>query len=110
MGLNKNVLSELRALQVEGEPDFLKKLITIFMATSPERIDGIRLSITEERWSDVKAGAHSLRSSSLTLGAEKVAALCTKLESAQTKSVAEELFKSLQVEFSQVEAELKHLR
>ena len=56
------------------------KLINVYFANSPNLIDKIRQSVEARNGKQLYLAAHTLKSSSATLGAMRVHDLCMKLE------------------------------
>ncbi len=73
-------LDELRALQAEGEPDFALEMIALFLENVPQLMTAIRQSIDEQSPPELQRNAHTLKGSSASLGAVRLAELCFALE------------------------------
>lgn len=78
--IDMKCLAQFDELQMEGYPDILIETIDSFLTTSPTRVKGIREAAAAANWSMVGAEAHALKSSSRTLGAMALGALCESLE------------------------------
>jgi CheY-like chemotaxis protein/HPt (histidine-containing phosphotransfer) domain-containing protein len=60
------------------------RVCALFLSLVPEQIDALLLSVGAGDHAGVKAGAHKLRGSALSIGASKLAALCERLEAEPT--------------------------
>ncbi len=79
--LDKKALDSIRALQRMDAPNVLDKVIKIFLENSPKLVQALRDSIAQnDAAGTIEQAAHSLKSSSATLGATRLAALCRELE------------------------------
>jgi CheY-like chemotaxis protein len=74
------VLDGLRALQVEGEPDFVQETIAMYLDDTPSLIETIRGAITRRQADELKHAAHTLKGNSNSLGARRMGALSLGLE------------------------------
>jgi HPt (histidine-containing phosphotransfer) domain-containing protein len=78
--INWEVLEALLVLRKPGGPDPRARLIKVFLSSSPTLMDSLR---TAHRNSDPEAlaqAAHSMKSSSMNLGATELGNLCAELE------------------------------
>lgn len=75
-----STLDSFKALQRPGTPDIRKKLIGTYLATSPALIDAIHTALRAGDAPEVGRAAHSLKSSSMSIGAVAVGTLCAELE------------------------------
>ncbi|MGQ0656951.1 MAG: response regulator [Chromatiales bacterium] len=78
--LDISVLNRIRALQRLEGPDLLARVIHLYLEKSPELVTAIRDSVSHGEADKLRQSAHSLKSASANLGAEKVAAACKELE------------------------------
>jgi PAS domain S-box-containing protein len=78
--LDPAVLSELRQLQGEGEPDIVQELAEAFQVETPALFTLLRRAVIEEQPEQLRQAAHNLKGSSSNLGACTMAALATELE------------------------------
>jgi PAS domain S-box-containing protein len=78
--LDPAVLSELRQLQGEGEPDIMQELAEAFQFETPALFTLLRRAVIEEQPEQLRQAAHNLKGSSSNLGACTMAALATELE------------------------------
>ena len=99
--LQSQALDNIRAMQQPGTPDLLDKIIRIYLDESPALLEDIRSAAANEDLEAMQDAAHSLKSSSANLGAERLAKLCRQLESFDPKGdkqVAIELSKAIALE------------
>jgi HPt (histidine-containing phosphotransfer) domain-containing protein len=75
-----SVLDSLRILQQPGKPDLRKKLMTVYLDSSPGLMEGIRSAIASRNGEALGNCAHSLKSSSMSLGATGLGEICSRLE------------------------------
>jgi CheY-like chemotaxis protein len=83
----------------EVEPDLdpsrgrSPRVCALFLSLVPGQIDALLLSVSASDHDGVKAGAHKLRGSALSIGAVKLAALCERLEADPTDGALPEQVK-----------------
>jgi two-component system sensor histidine kinase/response regulator len=73
-------LTDLEDAQVEGEPDLVVELIDLYLEDSSSKLAAIREAIAKTDEASLRRATHSLRGSSASLGAHRLAALCRELE------------------------------
>jgi PAS domain S-box-containing protein len=78
--IDRQALSNLRKLQMEGEPDIIQELGSMFLDRTPARIGTMRDAIAMGDAKTLKREAHNLKSSSANLGALRLSDLCKDLE------------------------------
>ncbi len=78
--LERKALDEIRALQRDGRPDLLAKVIGIYLESAPKLLESIRRAVTRGDADAIRAAAHRLKSSSANLGAVQFAEMCWTLE------------------------------
>ncbi len=78
--LDRTVLNALQALHKEGNADFLIKIIDCYAVSSGKLMDSLRQSANQQDTLGVMHAVHSLKSSSASLGAARLAAICDNLE------------------------------
>ena len=79
--LDQKALDNIRAVQQEGAPKLLDKVINIYFQESPKLLLALRDAVAEDNAAKmIGRAAHSLKSSSANLGATRLAALCRDLE------------------------------
>ncbi len=88
--LDPTALDNIRALQMEGEADFLTEMIDIYLMDAPLLIDRAKRSLREEDIVSARKAFHSLKGISGNLGARHLAALCERMElQAEAENLAE---------------------
>jgi HPt (histidine-containing phosphotransfer) domain-containing protein len=75
-----SVLDALAVLQKPGAPDLRVRLMTIFLKTSLPLMEGIRAALISSDRQLLTTSAHTLKSTSLSLGAMTLGAICAELE------------------------------
>ena len=78
--IDESVLDNYRRIQKPGQPDIIKRLISIYLKNSPEILHDLSRARDDSDMQQLWRGAHSLKSSSANLGAVKLAGLCEDLE------------------------------
>jgi signal transduction histidine kinase/CheY-like chemotaxis protein/HPt (histidine-containing phosphotransfer) domain-containing protein len=78
--LDASTLAGLAALQRAGQPDVVARAMRIYADTAPKLLDHLREAVRRGDAEAVRRGAHSLKSSSASIGAAELAALCKELE------------------------------
>jgi HPt (histidine-containing phosphotransfer) domain-containing protein len=74
------VLGTLEAYRGPEDPDPRIKLITLYLKFSSELVELVKKAIRASDGPSLASAAHSLKSSSLSMGAKKLGALCRELE------------------------------
>jgi len=104
--LNTEVLDGLRLLAGQGAPDALNELIELFFAEAPKLIAAMRSAVASRDAPGLSLTAHTLKSSSATLGASSLAGLCAELEAiGKSGSLA-----GAKVKAGQIEAEYERVK
>jgi CheY-like chemotaxis protein len=78
--LDLEALRRIRALQRPGTPDILNKVVTLFENAAPRQLKAMQEALAGADGEALKRAAHSLKSSSASLGAGACAQLCRELE------------------------------
>jgi len=105
--LNANSLDRLREW---GGEKLLAQMIRLFLENAPTRMEQIRAGANGPDVGEAEKGAHSLKSSSANVGAERVKELCADMERAAATGDAPtvtSLLPSLEEAFSQAIAALE---
>jgi HPt (histidine-containing phosphotransfer) domain-containing protein len=79
--LDEGVLAELSA-SVQGDRSFVVELINAYLADGPAMVDAIDAAVAAEDATSLVRPAHTLKSSSATVGALRLAATSRELEMA----------------------------
>ena len=85
--LNYETLESLTSMVREGQPSLLRKVIRIYMESSPKLRETIRHSITLGDAAAMQSAAHSLKSTSGNLGAMMLAEICKQIVPAPRKPI-----------------------
>ena len=105
--MNQSVLETLREL---GDVDLLTELVDLFFADVPPQLASLREAIESGDASSVKRVAHTLKGSCGNMGAQRMAALCARLQDIGASGYlthAPELLKQLEAEFERVRPALE---
>ena len=78
--LDNGILENLRALQVDGEPDLLTQLVNLYLNDAPMHMAAISAAIAAADAPALRQAAHAFRGSSANLGAATLADMCGELE------------------------------
>jgi CheY-like chemotaxis protein len=79
--IDPEALETIRALERQGRPDMLARVISFYLEDSLRLLEALRRASSEGDEIGVKREAHSLKSSSANVGALRLAELCKELES-----------------------------
>jgi two-component system sensor histidine kinase/response regulator len=110
VSLDPGVLEGLRQLQVEGEPDVVNELIELFLDDVPLQLVALREAVEGGNADSVKRVAHTLKGSSVNMGAIRLAKVCEQLQemvAAEELKMAPSLLDELEAEFHRVRALLE---
>lgn len=78
--LDMRAIEALRELQTPDDPDFLARLLRLFLQNAPQRLERIGKAIRRGDPREVFLETHSLKSSSANVGAMTLSGLCRTLE------------------------------
>lgn len=73
-------LEQLRALQKPGRPDVVRQLVHTYLTNSASLLDSLDEALARDDHQVLVRAAHSLKSTTATMGAEPLAALAAELE------------------------------
>lgn len=96
-----------------GDPDFLAELIDTFVEDGSVQLEALRVAVEAGDAAAAMRPAHSLKSNSASMGAERLADLCRALEAdarAGTIDDGRARVAAAQVEFEHVRSALQSLR
>ncbi|MDH3744921.1 MAG: response regulator, partial [Acidobacteriota bacterium] len=79
-GINPAVFDKIRELGGNAPSGFVEKVVTTYLETSPELVERMGSALASGDGERLADAAHTLKSSSASLGAERLAALCRKIE------------------------------
>jgi two-component system, sensor histidine kinase and response regulator len=103
-------LEQLRQLETFGEPSFVASLCQEFLLDTPMRIQRMIDALKRGELGVLEREAHSLKSSSASIGAMQMSTLCATIESvARARNVVgvEQLLEQLSQELPRVESALR---
>ena len=78
--INRNALVKIRALQIEGTPDILTTIISLYLKETPEQLKKLYLALRANDAVEVRSVAHNLKTSCANLGALPLSALFKEIE------------------------------
>jgi CheY-like chemotaxis protein len=78
--VNWTILEEMRALQEQGQSDFVQEMVDLYLSETPPLLATIREAIAQGDAEGLKFAAHTLKGNSMSLGVQQVAALSLSLE------------------------------
>ena len=104
MELDMKTLAQIREL---GGDELLGRMARLYLENTPLRIEEIRRGLAAGDWSRTRRAIHSMRSSSATLGAKKLAQTAAELERVAGQENREQLESSLPGLEKQAQAALR---
>ena len=108
--LNRQALQALQELVGEDAIEFLVEVIDTYLEDGPKALQSMWLALVQEDFTALHQAAHTLKVSSMTLGARALASLCEELAaSAQPSQIeaARELMQQIEAEYDSVKIALK---
>lgn len=78
--LNLEKINELKEIDEDGSNETLIQVIQLFIVSTPKKLTNMQDHLHAQDWIPLKKEAHSLRSSALVLGADKMAHLAREIE------------------------------
>jgi CheY-like chemotaxis protein/HPt (histidine-containing phosphotransfer) domain-containing protein len=78
--IDKSILYTLKELQIEGEPDFLERVVVTYLDGSHPLIGQLESAFSTNDTGSMKHIAHRLKSSSANVGAMRLSEFCRLLE------------------------------
>ena len=78
--LNRDSLEALKSLQSEGDDGFLKEMIELFLADTPERFNEMETALQAGQQQDFVRAVHSIKGASSNFGADDLHDLCAEVE------------------------------
>lgn len=92
--VNLDRIAELKEMDEPGSEEIQRQLVEMYLASAPERISELKACADPV---ELKKIAHSLKSTSLNMGCDKLADLCQMLEKGEgdLKYLIEECDKEL---------------
>jgi CheY-like chemotaxis protein/HPt (histidine-containing phosphotransfer) domain-containing protein len=110
--INRTALDNIRALSADGGDALVQKVIAAYVDDTPQHLQTLRRAIAGEDANSVRKVAHSLKSASANVGAQKLAQLCKEMEHlgrAETTEGASGLLTDMEQEFQAVRHSLTAL-
>ncbi len=108
--IDRQALMNLRKLQMDGEPDIVQELGSMYLLRTPSRIAAMKDAMVRSDAEGLRREAHNLKSSSANLGALRLSYLCKDLEAfgrlGDLKG-AQELMMQVESEFERVRQALE---
>ncbi len=114
--LDRNVLREIQHMVQTGAAEFLVETIDLYLIEAPKLLQSMREAFTEQNSKTLRRAAHTLYSTSATLGAKRLASVSKELEALTANGVGgsaariELLIEQIAVEYHQVEVALQRER
>jgi DNA-binding response OmpR family regulator len=78
--LDSRVMADYRQAGPAGGPDFAGMLIDGFIVEATSQVEALRTARQRQDAATLKATAHTLKGTSMTIGANKLASLCAQVE------------------------------
>ena len=91
MTIDQKALDELRTLDPDGSDGVLEQLINVYLKDASRLLGQIKLALAAQDIATLARHAHSLKSSSLSLGASRVGELAHEIEAHARKNNVDEL-------------------
>jgi len=107
--VDEKALESIRALQRKGDSDLLSRVIEAYLKEATRLLQTLREAVEKADREALRKAAHSLRSSSANVGAQKLSSLCKELEAmGQEKSMqkAASLLSKMIMEYETVQKTL----
>ena len=111
--LDKTALDGIRALQMEGAPDVLESVISLYLDDAPKLMERLKHAVAANDAPEIERAAHTLKSSSASLGALKVSELCKRLETSARQHVLDqstEILTELETTYNGIQSALAAAR
>jgi DNA-binding response OmpR family regulator len=109
--LDRDCIAQFREGSAPGASDFILMLIDEFIKEAASQLELLRDARTRQDVGALKATAHSLKGSSMTMGARRLATLCAQMESHADRhpggAVTSALIRELDQEFVKVREALE---
>ncbi len=110
--IDNAILDDIRALQLEGEPDVLHEIITLFCDDAPQQLELMEKLLERNDGQTLALAAHRLKSSCAMIGAQRLNELCIRLEALGCANLileARALLKEIAAEYQRVEQALRQV-
>jgi len=110
--LDAACLAELRSLDPDGQAQLVKRVLATYQTSLVRLVDQLRQARAEAAWEQVSRIAHTLKSSSASIGALKLSQLCAAIEKAARQAqeaLLPPLLDEMDVEIERVREALKQM-
>jgi HPt (histidine-containing phosphotransfer) domain-containing protein len=104
--LDAACMAELRALDPDGKAQLVKRVLATYQGSLAKLAEQLRVARAESAWDQVSRVAHTLKSSSASIGALALSAVCADIERllrAGDTASAEPLLDRFQAEVGRVD-------
>ena len=108
--IDYKAIQTIKDLQMEGQPSILSKLVKTYISSTQSNIAKLREVSGDDVLADLKFFAHTVKSSSASMGAMHLSEICRELELAcinETLDDAEHYLGSIESEFLKVKSALE---
>jgi signal transduction histidine kinase/CheY-like chemotaxis protein/HPt (histidine-containing phosphotransfer) domain-containing protein len=108
--LNESALEAIRAFQRPGRPDVVKRVVNLYLESTPPLIGQLRDAIAADNYEEVSRLAHSMKSASMNIGAAALGEICKFLEETSKNGRPrniEHIFESIEKTYEQTQTALK---
>jgi HPt (histidine-containing phosphotransfer) domain-containing protein len=78
--LDAGCMAELRALDPDGKAQLVKRVLATYQASLAKLVEQLRVAHVDGAWEQVSRVAHTLKSSSASIGALALSGLCAEIE------------------------------
>ena len=78
--LDAACMAELRALDPDGKAQLVKRVLATYQVSLAKLVEQLRAARADGAWDQVSRVAHTLKSSSASIGALALSALCADIE------------------------------
>jgi HPt (histidine-containing phosphotransfer) domain-containing protein len=105
--LDAGCMAELRALDPDGKAQLVKRVLATYRSSLAKLVEQLRAAHGEGAWDQVSRVAHTLKSSSASIGALTLSGLCADIERllrAGDSAAATPLLERFQAEVVRVDA------
>lgn len=112
--IDQSAIQKIREMNKPGRSNILIKLITIYQDSSLQYMSQIRNGVISNDLKKIASVAHTLKSSSQSLGAIRFSMLCVEIEKIgngiESELQMQGIFKLLEEEYSKVVTELAKIK
>ena len=78
--LDAACMAELRALDPDGKAQLVKRVLATYRTSLAKLVEQLRVARADDAWDQVSRVAHTLKSSSASIGALELARICAEIE------------------------------